>query len=837
MENGEIIATGSVENGTVTSQTIGIVATGYDVNNRAVETKSATSYTSSGGSGSFSVVLNAGSQISRVVFKTIGIATDLNLLSFAYRNINTTISATAVIENGTNSSTNVTATFTGFDSNDNPVEVKTANATISSKAVKEMSATFSLGSKITRVEVKTTPESSGNGVEVPDPSKFNQLDLSATSTYDLPGDVVSYYSFTAPTTSLYRFYTSYVGSSTMEEEPATRIQLFSDKNLQNQLASNDNSIGNIDGSLISKVDYTLTGGTTYYIKISPSALSSDFPYVRITVEQDADGSMDRAHILEDWELFSTSDFSSIFDIDYYKFELTEPTSVYYNIPNITIVLEDANGVELKKMVPGNKNSLFLQPGTYFLKSSTYLGYKDSDGDGLTDSQEQTGFRIISNGQVKVVKTNHLKSDSDQDGISDGTELLEGKFRTEDGYYQVIDDPSTVGFGSTEGTSFDLPSGYNWDTTDLLEIRTNILAAEEWKEKLKGYYNKVDEFSGSEVLGDVTKTELVYLSEEIGNAIINLNSVIEDMIMYIRDKGTNPDQVWLLMNTNSIEFLAYELKDPDRVGIASARASARMSISSESYDYVYWMKVGTLVHSAVKDRFTKDKGTPARFSNTVIPRTVRILRPDLVEDAARVDDDTPNSGGEAYLFELKTHNNTPANRAYYLKAQRQLNEYILYYQNAFKNKTVKKGTTGITTVDGLVEPPNWIPDGKVVPDTGTIPGTPFKAVLFHVLPDDGMVYYKLIKDTQDPKDVDPLIQKLKGNDRRQYEVEVEGEKVKATSVVKDKQSGKIAAIAYVGGALIIVILTNVDNTTGIGVADDPAAYATAGRLINAAIIAW
>ncbi|MFP4977941.1 hypothetical protein ACE6ED_21225, partial [Paenibacillus sp. CN-4] len=825
IDAGKVIATGSVENGEV-SRTVGIVATGYDHNNRPVETGYATMYTAGGSSQSFKVELNSGSQISRVVFRTIGTAKDLRLLSLAYRNINTTISATAILENGTSSSTNVTATFTGYDSNNQPVEVKAANATISSKATKEMSVTFSLGSQIKRVDIKTSPESSGTGVENPDPSNFNQLDLNTNSKYELPGDLVSYYSFTAPSTSLYRFYTSYVDAKSEEEQPTTHIQVFSDRNLQNQLASNDTTGGT------PKVDYVLTKGTTYYVRVTPSDLSSDFPYVRVSVEQDADVSLDRANILEDWDL-NTSELSSRFDVDYYKFELTEPTVVYYSIPDTTVVIKGTNGNDLKEMLPGNKDGFLLQAGTYYLKTFLYLGYKDSDGDGLSDSQEQTGFRILSNGQVKLVKTNPLTSDSDQDGISDGTEMLEGRFRTEEGYYQVIDDPSAPGFGSTEGTSFDLPPGYNWDTTDLLEIRTNVLAAEEWKKKLAVYYNKVEQYSTSEVLGDVTKTELSYLSEEVGNAIINHNSLIEDMIMYIRENGTDSDKLWLLENTNNIEFLAYELEDPDKTG----GANTKMSISSQSYDYKYWMRVGTLVHSAVTDRFKREKGKAADYSNTAIPRTVQVLRPDLVEDTKRINDNSPDSAGDAYLFELKTHNNTPANRPYYLKAQRQLNRYVLFYQNAFKKKTVKKGRTGITMVNGSIVQPNWIPDGKVVPDIGTIPGTPFKAVLFHVLPDDGMVYYKLIKDTQNPRDVEPLIQKLKGKERRQYEVEVEGKKLTVTSVVKDKKSGKIAAVAKVGAAIIVLILTNVDNTTGVGVADDPVAYATAGRLLNAAIRAW
>ena len=160
LENGKIIATGSVENGTASGEPIGIVATGYDANNKPVETKCISDLAMSGYCKPYSVVLDAGSIITRVEVKATGKATDIELLSCASKNINGTIIPTAVVENGTSSSKSITVTFTGYDANNKPVEEKSQSSSISSGYCKNFSVTLTQSSKITRVAVKTNPQSS-----------------------------------------------------------------------------------------------------------------------------------------------------------------------------------------------------------------------------------------------------------------------------------------------------------------------------------------------------------------------------------------------------------------------------------------------------------------------------------------------------------------------------------------------------------------------------------------------------------------------------------------------------------------------------------------------------
>jgi hypothetical protein len=497
-------------------------------------------------------------------------------------------------------------------------------------------------------------------------------------------------------------------------------------------------------------------------------------------------------------------------------------SVYVNVPLVTVRLEDGNGSVISTMNPGNGLIADLAPGTYYIRTTTYTGLLDSGADGISDQMEQTGIRIgYSNMYVKTITTNPYSDDTDGDGITDGTEMFELKlYNSSNNFYDVIDDPSNPTIGSLASTSFELPSGYDWNTTDVATIRSNILVAEAHKERLISYYTNVS--NSTSLLSPVRNNELSYMATMIGNAITGLNSDIGSMIEDVRISGTDSDRAWLASQTNNIEYLSYESSDPEMVGIASGVGVA------ETYDFKYWMRIGTLTHTAIANKFISEVGPAGQFSNREIPFIPEKLRPDLVYDENRAINQSITSDGLAHLFEVKTQNNTPANWPYYQAAQRQLNNYIVKYKQGFPAKTVKKGTTGIS--EG--KPPIWSPDGKYV----DIPNTPFGAILFHVMPDDGMVYYKLIRKTQNSK-IDSAIRIIQNNARKQYDVKVGSETVKVTTVAKEKKSGKIAAIGMLAGALVVIVLVAADDATGVGVADDPAGIAVAGRLVSSAITAW
>ncbi|MFP4978986.1 hypothetical protein ACE6ED_26535, partial [Paenibacillus sp. CN-4] len=95
---GEISVRGIVGNSNDKSQHVGIVATGYDVNNQAVETKTTATYTSKGSVTTHNLVFEAGSQINRIVVKETGQASEILLLSSGSRLENGKVIATGAVE-------------------------------------------------------------------------------------------------------------------------------------------------------------------------------------------------------------------------------------------------------------------------------------------------------------------------------------------------------------------------------------------------------------------------------------------------------------------------------------------------------------------------------------------------------------------------------------------------------------------------------------------------------------------------------------------------------------------------------------------------------------------
>ena len=158
LENGKVIVTGSVENGTDVSQNIGIVATGYDKNNKPVETKCISSYELKGKIISYKVVLDAGSVITRVEVKAAGDAEYLQLLSAADRKENGKVVVTGSVENGTDVSHHIGIVATGYDKNNKPVETKCISSYELKGKIIPYKVVLDAGSVITRVEVKATGE-------------------------------------------------------------------------------------------------------------------------------------------------------------------------------------------------------------------------------------------------------------------------------------------------------------------------------------------------------------------------------------------------------------------------------------------------------------------------------------------------------------------------------------------------------------------------------------------------------------------------------------------------------------------------------------------------------
>ncbi|GMK40941.1 hypothetical protein PCCS19_39970 [Paenibacillus sp. CCS19] len=177
---------------------------------------------------------------------------------------------------------------------------------------------------------------------------------------------ISYYKFTTPTevgAGNYRFYTSpYQGIGPNND---TVIDIYSDADLTTLIASNDDVSENPYGSNFSKVELSLASNTTYYIKVK-SRDTFGSVHARFTVEDDFDSTPALASPAT-WEQIYSQELSSRFDIDYFKVDVTEPTSVHLNVTVNTITLMDSNSNVIGIFTPDNVDSFDITAGTYYAK--------------------------------------------------------------------------------------------------------------------------------------------------------------------------------------------------------------------------------------------------------------------------------------------------------------------------------------------------------------------------------------------------------------------------------------------------------------------------------------
>lgn len=182
----------------------------------------------------------------------------------------------------------------------------------------------------------------------------------------------AYFKFTPSTSGLYRFFTEgYQGTGA---ENDTYLHLYSDMYLSNQLAYNDDVPNGPYGSLFSKIEYNLTAGTPYYIKVRHYS-SSGVLTARFTVEDDFDSIKANA-TPKDWDQGISDNLSSRYDVDYYRLQVVDNTEdIRLYIDTNAIALEDSNSNTLARFVPGDQETLYSAtiPGTYYAKVFYYSG--------------------------------------------------------------------------------------------------------------------------------------------------------------------------------------------------------------------------------------------------------------------------------------------------------------------------------------------------------------------------------------------------------------------------------------------------------------------------------
>jgi hypothetical protein len=430
---------------------------------------------------------------------------------------------------------------------------------------------------------------------------------------------------------------------------------------------------------------------------------------------------------------------------------------------------------------------------------TEINNDDMDGDGIRDDIERNGIKIGYQGHyIRTITTDPTQWDTDGDGINDGAELLELKYYNSDGnFYEAIDDPTSSVNGSlVQGVLFEIPILYDYQTDDIETIKSILLQIENYKDKLKQYHKDIIGYANSDSLSSLGKDQVLDYVFKIDNAAVSFYTLTETLATKIISTGNILDWNWLI--ENDIEYMTTYGDDNT--------PSARKSGASN------WLAVfGTEVHQQVFQKFKNDpRIRPHGFTNFQIGETK--LRPDMVYDTGLY-----GNMNYAEIFELKPITwSLYVNPKNYALAQAQLNKYISAYKYHDPDKTVAPGT--IATWD-------------VIYHIVDIPKYKTAVVLYQFDNQPGMVYYAQFRS--DRTHIDKYVVKM---NRKKYTTTINGKKVEVETIAKDTRTGKVAAIAMIGGATLIVIGTIAEDifTAGTGIADDPVSFAAAGGLLQNAI---
>ncbi|NEW09152.1 S8 family serine peptidase [Paenibacillus sp. SYP-B3998] len=175
----------------------------------------------------------------------------------------------------------------------------------------------------------------------------------------------AFYKFTPSQSGLYRFFTS--PSQISGNNSDTILYLYSDAGLNHLVTTpNDDVVGpHPYGELYSKIEYTLTQGTTYYIVVG--SINNTKLNTRLMVEDNFYSTKTTAKEAT-WNTIYTSNISSLYDTEYYKITVTSPVYVKINISANNIILEDNSGHVLKTSNSSGVYSAYLSdPGYYYVK--------------------------------------------------------------------------------------------------------------------------------------------------------------------------------------------------------------------------------------------------------------------------------------------------------------------------------------------------------------------------------------------------------------------------------------------------------------------------------------
>ncbi|NKQ22469.1 hypothetical protein [Brevibacillus laterosporus] len=183
---------------------------------------------------------------------------------------------------------------------------------------------------------------------------YNTLELNSSQTLDQEDTL--YYKFTTRKSGLHRLFTDSIDIN------STDIKIYEDPQLTTLITESAENI-TLGSSHYKKAETLLRGNQTYYVQITGASSSR-----RITLEEDFDSTSQDAtpatlNAIYDFDL------SSVFDIDYYRYILTESSQLNIILPKGIATIENGNGDILKTIVAGSDDTVFIpeNPGVYFVK--------------------------------------------------------------------------------------------------------------------------------------------------------------------------------------------------------------------------------------------------------------------------------------------------------------------------------------------------------------------------------------------------------------------------------------------------------------------------------------
>ncbi|MDR6553770.1 hypothetical protein J2736_004980 [Paenibacillus qinlingensis] len=181
----------------------------------------------------------------------------------------------------------------------------------------------------------------------------------------LPSYRKAYYQFTPSASGHYRFFSSpFQGQAGLND---TVLELYADAALTTLLSRNDDALDiHPYGEVYSKIDYTLTQGTTYYVVLRNYGSAS--LKARLTVEDDFDNTKNSATSANWDQIYLNNRISSLYDVNYYKVVVTERQKVHIGVSKNSLMLEDNQGNILGIYDQGNSDTISLSPGIYFIRA-------------------------------------------------------------------------------------------------------------------------------------------------------------------------------------------------------------------------------------------------------------------------------------------------------------------------------------------------------------------------------------------------------------------------------------------------------------------------------------